>query len=349
MMLFDEIIQLMIGLKDDQLKKIKDFILMKLFYCDPTKDKTYTAYFCPICKSKHFIRYGTKDGKQRFKCKNCGKIFTNTTKTIACRSKHDFNMWSKFVSCMVSGMSCRKTAQYCKISHKTAFYWRHKVMGSLNEVLDGKLTLQDIVEADETFIPVSYKGNHRFSKRFTMPRKSRHRGSQSHKRGISNELVCVSCMIDNHNNQQAELACLGKITINQLVSLNRVENGAILVTIVFCILSCNIDFIFKNFLIFYEQGRKMSTWQRYIMGKVQKNVVLTMEISEKLKELNPADQQLFLACYNLDVDKAAEAIRNGVNVNAAIEEDGISSITPLLYAIDHTSVFDINERRQNEY
>jgi hypothetical protein len=51
----------------------------------------------------------------------------------------------------------------------------------------------------------------------------------------------------------------------------------------------------------------------------------------------------------LDVDKAAEAIRNGVNVNAAIEEDGISSITPLLYAIDHTSVFDINKRRQNEY
>ena len=26
----------------------------------------------------------------------------------------------------------------------------------------------------------------------------------------------------------------------------------------------------KNFLIFYEQGRKMSTWRRYIMDKVQK-------------------------------------------------------------------------------
>ena len=74
-----------------------------------------------------------------------------------------------------------------------------------------------------------------------------------------------------------------------------------------------------------------------------------MEFSEELKKLNPADQQLFLACYNLDVDKAAEAILNGANVNAAIEEDGISSITPLLYTIDHTSVFDINERRQNEY
>ena len=74
-----------------------------------------------------------------------------------------------------------------------------------------------------------------------------------------------------------------------------------------------------------------------------------MKISKELKELNPADQQPFPACYNLDADKAAGAIRNGANVNAAIEEDGISSITPLLYAIDHTSVFDINKRRQNEY
>ena len=83
----------------------------------------------------------------------------------------------------------------------------------------------------------------------------------------------------------------------------------------------------------------MSTWRRYIMGKVQKYEVLTMEIPEDLKELNPADQQLFLACYNLDVDKAAEAIRNGANVNATIEECGTSGITPLLYTIDNTAVF----------
>ena len=74
-----------------------------------------------------------------------------------------------------------------------------------------------------------------------------------------------------------------------------------------------------------------------------------MEFSEELKKLNPTDQQLFLACYNLDVDKAAEAILNGANVNATIEECDTSGITPLLYTIDHTSVFDINERKQNEY
>ena len=85
------------------------------------------------------------------------------------------------------------------------------------------------------------------------------------------------------------------------------------------------------------------------MGKIQKYEVLTMEISKGLKELNPADQQLFQACYNLDVDKAAEAILNRANVNATIEECGTSGITPLLYTIDHTSIFDINKRRQNEY
>ena len=63
-----------------------------------------------------------------------------------------------------------------------------------------------------------------------MPRKSRHRGSAVHKRGISDEQVCVSCMVDNHNNQHAGIAGVGRITTNQLLHLNKVENGAILIT-----------------------------------------------------------------------------------------------------------------------
>ena len=49
----------------------------------------------------------------------------------------------------------------------------------------------------------------KFSKSFVLPRKSRHRGSKIHKRGLSTEQVCVSCMVDNHINQQAEIAGLG--------------------------------------------------------------------------------------------------------------------------------------------
>ena len=230
MMLLDELIEIMIGMNDDQLRKIKSFILTKLSIKDPTDQKETVVSFCPHCHSIHIIRYGIKNGKQRFFCKDCKKVFMPTTSNITFKSKHTLETWSNYVSSMLDGMSLRDAANVCGINHKTAFYWRHKIMGSLEEVLDGKLTLQDIVEADETFFPVSYKGNHKKSKSFVMPRKSRHRGSEIHKRGISSEQVCVSCMVDNHNNQQAEIAGLGRITTNQLLNLNKVKSGAILIT-----------------------------------------------------------------------------------------------------------------------
>ena len=78
---------------------------------------------------------------------------------------------------------------FAKSAIKLRFTGGIKSWQVFSEVLDGKLTLQDIVEADETFFPVSYK-----SKSLGMPRKPRHPGSEVHKRGISTEQVCVSCM-----------------------------------------------------------------------------------------------------------------------------------------------------------
>ena len=66
MMLLDELIQMMIGMTDDQLRKIKNFILMKLSIKDPTNQKETSVSFCPHCKSIHIIKYGIKNGKQRF-------------------------------------------------------------------------------------------------------------------------------------------------------------------------------------------------------------------------------------------------------------------------------------------
>ena len=48
-----------------------------------------------------------------------------------------------------------------------------------------------VVEMDETFIPLSYKGNHKKSS-FVMPRPSHKRGKQIKKRGISNDQVCIA-------------------------------------------------------------------------------------------------------------------------------------------------------------
>ena len=37
-------------------------------------------------------------------------------------------------------------------------------------------------------------------------------------------------MVDNHNNRQAEIAGVGRITTNQLFNLNKIKSGAILIT-----------------------------------------------------------------------------------------------------------------------
>ena len=49
MMLLDELIQMMIGMSDDQLLKIKSFILMKLSIKDPTDTRETAISSCPIC------------------------------------------------------------------------------------------------------------------------------------------------------------------------------------------------------------------------------------------------------------------------------------------------------------
>ena len=86
MMLLDELIQMMIGMSDDQLRKIKSFILIKLSIKDPTDTKETIVSFCPHCKSIHIIKYGIKNGKQRFFCKDCKKVFMPTTNTISNKS-----------------------------------------------------------------------------------------------------------------------------------------------------------------------------------------------------------------------------------------------------------------------
>ena len=82
MMLLDELIQMMIGMTDAQLRKIKSFILMKLSIKDPTNTKETSISSCPICKNNHSVKNGKRNGKQQFLCKGCKHSFSISTNTI---------------------------------------------------------------------------------------------------------------------------------------------------------------------------------------------------------------------------------------------------------------------------
>ncbi|WP_459817390.1 IS1595 family transposase [Campylobacter concisus] len=175
---------------------------------------------CPHCRSTRFKKNGITHGKQRYICNDCKKTFAITNDTILFSSKKDLSVWKKYIHCMIEKYSLRKTAEICDINLSTAFNWRHKILDTLQEMQES-VKLDGIIEADETFMPISYKGHH---KDFNFPRSAKHRGTANTKRGLSKELVCIHCVVNLDGKFIAKISNLGKPNI---VSLSRVIQGRI--------------------------------------------------------------------------------------------------------------------------
>lgn len=196
------------------------------------KERFANGRVCPYCGLTAVSKNGhQKDGAQRYICKDCGKSFVATTNSIASGTRKELSVWEKYIECMMLGLSLRKTALLCKIHRNTAFAWRHKILDVLQYMADG-VVLDGIVEADETFFKISYKGNHKKSKTFTMPRPARERGGKSSKRGLSKEKVCVPCAVNRNGLSVAKIGNLGRVAAKDLhfVFDNHIRSGATMCT-----------------------------------------------------------------------------------------------------------------------
>ncbi|MCQ2511440.1 MAG: IS1595 family transposase, partial [Lachnospiraceae bacterium] len=105
----------------------------------------------------------------------------------------------------------KSTAEDCGISVPTAFFWRHKILDALNKTSE-KVYLTGTVEADETYLPVSYKGNHSKSSHFTMPRPAHKRGRDIHTSGLSFDQACVLCAVDREGIPVSGIGKTGKVS-----------------------------------------------------------------------------------------------------------------------------------------
>ena len=113
---------------------------------------------CPMCGSMHVCRNGKRgNGTQKFVCRDCGKSFSIRKNTVFSGTHKGLSTWKEYMECMAEGLTVSESAGRCGISEGTSFNWRHKILDSLGESQKG-VTLSGIVEADETFVPVSYKG-----------------------------------------------------------------------------------------------------------------------------------------------------------------------------------------------
>jgi ISXO2 transposase-like protein len=140
---------------------------------------------------------------------------------------------------MINGYSIRKCTKEVGISIPTSLYWRYKILDAIRAFM-GIGSVGGVIEVDEAFFRESFKGNHKKSTTFTMPRKAHKNGvkgsrsskTEMRKRGISKEQVCVLCAMDRTGNLITELICKGRMKHTDLERLfnDRIEGEAILCT-----------------------------------------------------------------------------------------------------------------------
>lgn len=131
-------------------------------------DHEETVSQCPHCKSDKLNRWGmTKQGIQRFKCKVCNKTFNALADSPLYRMRKP-EKWIEYTQLMWNAVSLRASAKMLNISLKTSFRWRHIFIKAPASCNPSQLT--GVIEADETFLPESFKGKRKIE------RKSRKRG-----------------------------------------------------------------------------------------------------------------------------------------------------------------------------
>ena len=187
---------------------------------------------CPYCHSKHIIKKGKNNKNiQRYQCRDCKKYFRETYNTILFKTRKDISIWSKYIECMINKRPLREIEEICNISLQTSLEWRHKILDLLSKMMDD-IKLDAIVESDETYTRVSYKGNHTKSKNFIMPRPAHRSGGEVHTRGLSKEQVCIACFINDKNLSYSKVANLGMPKWNSIFNVinNHIEKNSILVT-----------------------------------------------------------------------------------------------------------------------
>jgi transposase-like protein len=171
------------------------------------------AVTCPHCSGNRIRANGKLKGVQRYFCNGCKKNFSETTGKFWYNIKKKEKL-NRYLYCLLSGYSIRKSAKETGIAVQTSFDWRHKLLTSFSSVSVEEF--QGIVESDDLFFAYSEKGSR------NLDRKPRKRGEKASKAGISNEKVAVVATCDRSGNKDFKVATRGRISKKDL---DRILNG----------------------------------------------------------------------------------------------------------------------------
>ena len=145
---------------------------------------------CPYCHGHRLKKYGKEHGHQRWACRDCGKTFSDRTRTILCSSKLKPSQMRKLVSMLSDGTTLRQAANQAHVSLQTALLWKRKTQKMSENA--GNTVLSGMVWVDHAYInaPMSV-------------RKGKKR------RGLSRHLLQVAAGIDSRGHVLLRLGSWG--------------------------------------------------------------------------------------------------------------------------------------------
>ncbi|SCN23798.1 Transposase [Clostridium sp. N3C] len=209
---------------DNQISE-EEFMEAMKDHCKKEKEKS-----CPYCKRNNVVKYGfTKNKKQRYKCKECGRYYCITTNTPMYYSKKVMKKWFEYYKLIGNMTPIRQCAKILDISIGTAFQWRHKILNAIMPMLKGKM--EGTIEIDEVLIPESFKGNHSKNLNFYMDREPviRKRSASEY---VSSKKVSILCCKDRQEKVFVRTGGIGKIGAIRLYDLlsDKIPERSILCT-----------------------------------------------------------------------------------------------------------------------
>ena len=222
------------NLLPNELKELIDKLKLKLNDDENSKntiakiaDRERQKNTCPKCGKSHVVKDGLYKGRQKYKCKDCGKKFNSLTATPFHHTRLNYKQIETAYQCLVDKIPLRKAAEKIGVSLYTAFVLRFKLISCLK--LNKGATLSRNVELDEYYVSINLKG----TKKDKMPRASKKRKKHgTGKQGINHHQVCITSGVDDSDNVFFEVAGTGSVTtdmINDTV-VNEIQNSTKIIT-----------------------------------------------------------------------------------------------------------------------
>ena len=120
-------------------------------------NKDLDTVVCPVCGSINIIKNGTKNGRQRYKCKDCARTFGDTIGTVVFRSKLSIAKLIELIKLTLQGESCRTIAKELGINKQTVLHNRHRICSVLHQFVCNQDDFKSLAESDEYYYPFSFK------------------------------------------------------------------------------------------------------------------------------------------------------------------------------------------------